>query len=95
MASTPSQHLSALPQSFFSRPAQAVAHELIGCRLVKREPSGALLWGVIVGTEAYSQEEPDARREFSKSLLRFTSPACLLISSRWNARRISRALHRC
>jgi DNA-3-methyladenine glycosylase len=25
---------------------------------VKREPSGALLWGVIVETEAYSQEEP-------------------------------------
>jgi DNA-3-methyladenine glycosylase len=25
---------------------------------VKRQPSGELLWGVIVETEAYSQEEP-------------------------------------
>jgi DNA-3-methyladenine glycosylase len=35
-----------------------VAPELIGCLLVKRQPSGELLWGVIVETEAYSQEEP-------------------------------------
>ncbi len=47
-----------LPGSFFQRPAQAVAPELIGCRLVKREPTGALLWGVIVETEAYCQSEP-------------------------------------
>ncbi len=47
-----------LPGSFFARPAQAVAPELIGCRLVKRQPSGALLWGVIVETEAYCQSEP-------------------------------------
>ena len=35
-----------------------MAPELIGCLLVKRQPSGELLWGVIVETEAYSQEEP-------------------------------------
>jgi len=35
-----------------------VAPELIGCLLVKRQPDGELLWGVIVETEAYSQEEP-------------------------------------
>jgi len=35
-----------------------VAPELIGCLLVKRQPSGELLWGGIVETEAYSQEEP-------------------------------------
>ena len=35
-----------------------VAPELIGCRLVKRQASGELLWGVIVETEAYSQSEP-------------------------------------
>jgi len=35
-----------------------VAPELIGCLLVKRQPNGELLWGVIVETEAYSQEEP-------------------------------------
>ena len=49
---------AALPQSFFARPAEAVAPELIGCLLVKREPTGDLLWGVIVETEAYSQAEP-------------------------------------
>ena len=47
-----------LPPSFFARPAQAVAPELIGCLLVKRQADGALLWGVIVETEAYSQGEP-------------------------------------
>ena len=35
-----------------------VAPELIGCLLVKRQPSGELLWGVIVETEAYCQSEP-------------------------------------
>lgn len=50
-----SQHLL---QSFFARPAQAVAPELIGCLLVKRQADGALLWGRIVETEAYCQSEP-------------------------------------
>ena len=35
-----------------------VAPDLIGCRLVKRQVRGDLLWGVIVETEAYSQSEP-------------------------------------
>jgi DNA-3-methyladenine glycosylase len=35
-----------------------VAPDLIGCLLVKRQPSGELLWGVIVETEAYSQDDP-------------------------------------
>ncbi|MEB3235118.1 MAG: DNA-3-methyladenine glycosylase [Cyanobacteriota bacterium] len=47
-----------LPQSFFARPAEVVAPELIGCLLVKRQEGGALLWGVLVETEAYSQGEP-------------------------------------
>jgi DNA-3-methyladenine glycosylase len=47
-----------LPQAFFARPAELVAPELIGCLLVKRQAGGALLWGVIVETEAYSQSEP-------------------------------------
>jgi len=49
---------ASLPQTFFARPAEEVAPELIGCRLVKRQPDGELLWGVIVETEAYSQAEP-------------------------------------
>jgi DNA-3-methyladenine glycosylase len=52
---TPSQHL---PQSFFARPAEVVTPDLIGCLLVKRQPDGELLWGVIVETEAYSQDDP-------------------------------------
>jgi DNA-3-methyladenine glycosylase len=50
--------IPALPQSFFARPAEVVAPELIGCLLVKRQADGNLLWAVIVETEAYSQEEP-------------------------------------
>ena len=55
LAATPSQHLL---QSFFCRSAEHVAPELIGCLLVKRQLSGELLWGVIVETEAYSQDDP-------------------------------------
>ena len=47
-----------LPAAFFRRPAPSVAPDLIGCRLVRRLADGAILWGVIVETEAYSQEEP-------------------------------------
>ena len=47
-----------LPKAFFARPAEQVAPELIGCLLVKRQPTGELLWGVIVETEAYCQSEP-------------------------------------
>jgi DNA-3-methyladenine glycosylase len=50
--------LPPLPGSFFRRPAEAVAPALIGCRLVRRQPGGGILWGVIVETEAYSQAEP-------------------------------------
>jgi DNA-3-methyladenine glycosylase len=51
-----------LPQSLFARPAEVVAHELIGCLLVKRQLNGMLLRGVIVETEAYSQGEPLCQR---------------------------------
>ena len=47
-----------LSPSFFARPAEVVAPELIGCLLVKRQEGGELLWGVIVETEAYSQDDP-------------------------------------
>ena len=55
IATTPSQHL---PHSFFCRPEEVVAPELIGSLLVKRQAPGELLQTVIVETEAYSQEEP-------------------------------------
>jgi DNA-3-methyladenine glycosylase len=55
IATTLSQPLS---HAFFCRPAEVVAPELIGCLLVKRQAEGELLWGVIVETEAYSQDDP-------------------------------------
>ena len=54
IATTLSQRL---PQSFFTRPAEVVAPELIGCLLVKRHEGGELLRGVIVETEAYTQDD--------------------------------------
>ncbi len=48
----------ALPQAFFARPAEQVVPELIGYLLVKCQDDGSLLWGVIVETEAYSQDDP-------------------------------------
>ena len=47
-----------MPLSFFCRPAQIVGPDLVGCRLVKCQDDGSLLWGVIVETEAYSQDDP-------------------------------------
>jgi DNA-3-methyladenine glycosylase len=50
--------MDALAATFFARPAEVVAPDLIGCRLVRRLPGGGHLWGVVVETEAYSQAEP-------------------------------------
>lgn len=47
-----------LPETFFARPAEQVAPELVGCLLVRRWADGTDLWGVIVETEAYCQSEP-------------------------------------
>ena len=47
-----------LPKSFFCRPAEVIGPDLVGCRLVKRQTDGSLLWGVVVETEAYSQDDP-------------------------------------
>ena len=44
-----------LPRSFFDRPTQSVARELLGCRLI-RKLAGTLLVGAIVETEAYIGE---------------------------------------
>jgi DNA-3-methyladenine glycosylase len=46
------------PPKFFHRQAERVAPDLIGCLLVKHLPSGELLWGVVVETEAYDQADP-------------------------------------
>jgi DNA-3-methyladenine glycosylase len=48
----------ALSPSFFARPAEQVAPELVGCLLVHGGEGEEPLWGVVVETEAYSQAEP-------------------------------------
>ena len=55
IATALSQHL---PHAFFCRPSEQVAPELIGYLLVKRQARCKVFWGVIVETEAYSQDDP-------------------------------------
>lgn len=50
--------VAVLTADFFSRPAERVAPELVGCLLVRRLQNGTHLWGVVVETEAYCQSEP-------------------------------------
>ncbi len=45
------------PQNFFCRHSKLVAPDLIGCYLIKKIDDNNLLKGIIVETEAYSQEE--------------------------------------
>ena len=52
-----SKQISLLTKEFFSRPSHLVAPNLIGCSLIKRISKSSFLAGVIVETEAYSQEE--------------------------------------
>ncbi len=47
-----------LPNSFFCRPSELVAPDLIGCMLVKNKQDKNYIYGIIVETEAYSQNEP-------------------------------------
>ena len=52
-----SKAISLLKKKFFSRPSYLVAPNLIGCFLIKRISKNKYLSGVIIETEAYSQEE--------------------------------------
>ena len=45
-----------IPRDFYSRPALAVARDLLGCRLVRTQ-SGTRLAGLILETEAYQGED--------------------------------------
>ena len=38
------------------RPAEVVAPDLVGCKLVKRQPDDSLLWGVVVETELFPDD---------------------------------------
>ena len=83
--------MEALPLSFFCRPAEVVAPDLIGCRLVKRQPDGELLWGVIVETEAYSQDDHAChgyRRRSTQNETLFGAPGRLYVY-------VSYGIHHC
>ena len=68
-----------------------MAPELIGCRLVKHLSDGSLLWGVIVETEAYSQDEPAChgyRRRTPQNETLFGEPGRLYVY-------VSYGIHHC
>lgn len=52
--------MKTLPLQFYRRPATVVAQELLGRILLHREPSGELVSGRIVETEAYDETDPAA-----------------------------------
>ena len=54
----PVQPLKAIAPSWFARPAEMVAPELVGCRLVRQLAQGKTLQGLIVETEAYGPTDP-------------------------------------
>ncbi len=71
-----------LPISFFSRPSNLVAPDLIGCLLFKRGPNKTITWGVIVETEAYCESEPACHgynKKNSKKSTLFGDPSLLYV----------------
>ncbi len=70
--------VEALTAAFYARPAAQVAPDLVGCRLVRRLESGALLRGLVVETEAYAQDDPGChghRRRSASNETLFGPPA--------------------
>ena len=57
IAATNSQQLPGLPKSFYACPEQEAAPDLIDCLLLKLQPTGEFLLGVIAETEAYYLSE--------------------------------------
>ena len=70
-----------LPKNFFARPADAVAPELLGCRLVRRM-EGQIYQGLIVETEAYDASDPAChgyRRKTARNEAIFGDPATVYV----------------
>ena len=87
----PSALRHALSHSFFARPAEQVALDLIGCLLVRRWGDGSCRWGVIVETEAYCQSDPAChghRRRSPQNETLFGEPARFYVY-------ISYGIHHC
>ncbi|MEO6462647.1 MAG: DNA-3-methyladenine glycosylase, partial [Candidatus Eisenbacteria bacterium] len=55
--------MAVLPRRFYARDSLAVAPELIGCTLVRRDPAGTI-GGVIVEVEAYRGADDPASHAF-------------------------------
>ncbi|MFO7769321.1 MAG: DNA-3-methyladenine glycosylase [bacterium] len=56
-----------MPVSFYARPADRVARELLGCRLYRRLSSGTRAAGRIVETEAYFGPDDPASHAFTRT----------------------------
>ena len=83
--------MKALSLSFFCRPAEVVGPDLVGCRLVKRQRDCSLPWGVVVETEAYSQDDPAChgfRRRSPQNETLFGEPGRLYVY-------VSYGIHHC
>ncbi len=81
----------ALAPSFFARPAEVVAPELVGCLLVRGGEGEEPRWGVVVETEAYSQAEPAChghRRRSASNETLFGPPGRFYVY-------VSHGLHHC
>ena len=67
---------------FFKRPANIVGKDLIGCNLFKKTASGKIIHGVIVETEAYSQNEAAChgfKSKTKKNATLFGESGCLYV----------------
>jgi DNA-3-methyladenine glycosylase len=64
-----------------------MAPDLIVCLVVNRQASGELLWGLIVQTEAYSQDDPAChgyRRRLPCSEMLLGAPGLVYVEDQYS-----------